>query len=73
MTARERVLASRLIQKVDINESYARKIGLNCTMLTAESNKNDKKSIQKTERENSNQGRKNYEDCRRLYQKDGRQ
>jgi hypothetical protein len=28
MTVRERVLASRLIQKIDDNESYARQIGL---------------------------------------------
>lgn len=28
MTVRERVLASRLIQKIDNNEQYAREIGL---------------------------------------------
>ena len=35
MTARERVLASRLIQKIDNNENYAKQIGLSYTMATA--------------------------------------
>ena len=35
MTVRERVLTSRLIQKIDHNENYARQIGLGYKMTMA--------------------------------------
>lgn len=41
MTARERVLTSRLIRKIDNNESYARQIGLSCTVSSVRINKNN--------------------------------
>lgn len=52
MTARESVLASRLIQKIDNNESYARLIGLSYAVSTAEAKKNNSKPIQKKEKNN---------------------
>lgn len=36
MTVRERVLASRLIQKAESNESYAKQIGLSCKIVATE-------------------------------------
>ena len=51
MTARERVLASRLIQKIDNNEQYARQIGLSCAVSSVGiNNNNNKKSVQKQEK-----------------------
>ena len=50
MTARERVLASRLIQKIDNNEQYARQIGLSCAVSSVGTN--NKKSVQKKEKKN---------------------
>ena len=52
MTARERVLASRLIQKIDNNENYARQIGLSYAVSTAGAKKNNSKPIQKKEKNN---------------------
>ena len=52
MTARERVLASRLIQKIDNNESYARQIGLSYTVSTAGAKNYNSKPIQKKEKNN---------------------
>lgn len=52
MTARERVLASRLIQKIDNNEQYARQIGLSCAVAPVGINNSNKKSIQKKEKKN---------------------
>ena len=52
MTARERVLASRLIQKIDNNESYARQICLSYAVPTAGAHKNKSKPIQKKEKNN---------------------
>lgn len=52
MTARERVLASRLIQKIDNNESYARQIGLSYTVSTAGTKKNNSMPVQKKEKNN---------------------
>ena len=42
MTARERVLASRLIKKIDNNKSYANQIGLSYTVSTAGTHENRK-------------------------------
>ncbi|MBP3539108.1 MAG: hypothetical protein J6J62_04630 [Oscillospiraceae bacterium] len=52
MTARERVLTSQLIQKLDNNESYARKLGLSCAMLSAGSCKTKEKIFREEERRN---------------------
>lgn len=52
MTARERVLASRLIQNIDNNELYARQIGLSCAVSSVGTNKSNKKSVQKKEKKN---------------------
>ena len=52
MTARERVLASRLIQKIDNNEQYARQIGLSCAVASVGINNSNKKSIQEKEKKN---------------------
>ena len=52
MTAKERVLASRLIQKIDNNERYARQIGLGCTMSAVGISNSNKKSVRKKEKEN---------------------
>ncbi len=56
MTAKERVLASRLIQKIDNNESYARQIGLSYTVLTAGSSKINNRPIQEEEKNNDFKG-----------------
>lgn len=40
MTARERVLASRLIQKIDNSENYARQIGLSYEVSSARPHEN---------------------------------
>lgn len=37
MTARERVLISRLVEKLDNNKNYARQIGLSYAMATVDS------------------------------------
>ena len=50
VTARERVLASRLVQKIDNNEHYARQIGLSCAVSSVGTN--NKKSIQIKEKKN---------------------
>lgn len=52
MTVRERVLASRLIQKIDNNEQYARQIGLSCAVASVGINNSNKKSVQKKEKKN---------------------
>ena len=46
MTVRERVLVSRLIEKIANNPEYGRKIGLNCEMVKTE-NKNHPNSADK--------------------------
>lgn len=50
MTARERVLASRLIQKIDNNELYARQIGLGCAVSLVGANKNNTKTVGQKEK-----------------------
>lgn len=67
MTARECVLASRLIQKIDNNENYARQIGLSYAVSTAGAKKNNSKSIQKKEKNNLFTRRMIYENGRRFY------
>lgn len=52
MTARERVLASRLIQKIDNNESYSRQIGISYAVSTAGAKNCNSKPIQKKEKNN---------------------
>lgn len=52
MTARERVLASRLIQKIDNSNSYAIQIGLSYTVTTAGEKKNISKPVQNKEKKN---------------------
>ena len=52
MTARERVLASRLIQKIDNNNYYARQIGLYYTVATAGPMKNNCNHVQRKEKTN---------------------
>ena len=50
MTVKERVLASRLIQKIQNNENYAKQIGLNYKVTTAGVDKESRKSIRKKEK-----------------------
>ncbi|MBC8574536.1 hypothetical protein [Jingyaoa shaoxingensis] len=50
MKARERVLASRLIQKIDNNERYARQIGLSYAVLSVGTNKNNTKIVEQKEK-----------------------
>ena len=50
VTTRARVLASRLIEKIDNNEGYARQIGLSYAVLSVGTN--NKKSVQKKEKKN---------------------
>jgi len=50
MTARERVLASRLIQKIDDNENYASQIGLSYEEIKAGDYKNNSKPNRKTQK-----------------------
>ena len=45
MTVRERVLTSRLIQKIDSHSSYAKSIGIDYTVTSVQAGKN-KSSIQ---------------------------
>ena len=52
MTARERVLASRLTQKIDNNERYSRPLGLSYTVSMAGAKKNNIKPVQKKEKNN---------------------
>lgn len=52
MTVRERVLASRLIQKMDNNEQYARKIGLSCTVPSVGITNSNKEVRSKKENKN---------------------
>lgn len=52
MTVRERVLASRLIQKIDNNEQYARKIGLSCTVSSVGINNSNKEVCSKKRNKN---------------------
>ena len=52
MTVRERVLASRLIQKIDGQNGYAKQIGLSYEIATAEVNRGSGKTIQKKEKKN---------------------
>ena len=47
MTVRERVLAERLIQKIDNNDSYAKQIGLS---YTVESREDKNQSVRKENR-----------------------
>ena len=54
MTARERVLASRLIQKIDNNESYSRQISY--AVSTAGAKNCNSKPIQKKRRITDLQG-----------------
>ena len=49
MNAIERVLASRLIHKIDNNERYARQIGLSCAVLSVGTNKNNTKTVEQKE------------------------
>ena len=71
MTARERVLASRLIQKIDNNELYARQIGLSCVVSLVGINKNNTKTV--GQREKKNNLRMIHENGRRFYQTRGAQ
>lgn len=52
MTTRERVLASRLIQKIENNESYAKQIGLSYRMSLAGIEKSDSKPTQQKRKTN---------------------
>lgn len=56
MTARERVLASRLIQKIDNNELYARQIGLSCAVSLVGANKTIQRPLDKKRRKNNFKG-----------------
>lgn len=49
MTVKERVLVSRLIEKIANNPEYARKIGLSCERVKSE-NKNTPDSADKKEK-----------------------
>lgn len=52
MTVRERVLTSRLIQKIDNNSNYSRQIGLSYTVSAAGSKEYNIKSVQNKEKKN---------------------
>ena len=52
MTAKERVLASRIIEKIDNNEIYTSQIGLSYAVSTVGANKNSSKPIQGKEKRN---------------------
>ena len=52
MTIRERVLASRLIQKIDCNDDYARQIGLSYMVSAVDAQKRDSNSVPKKEKKN---------------------
>lgn len=52
MTARERVLASRLIQKIDNNNSYAREIGLSYMVSTVGDKEQNSKPVKNKEKNN---------------------
>lgn len=72
MTVKERMIASRLIQKIDEQGSYAEKIGLSYEIEAVKSNKTtgDTKRREKT----INTIRRGiYENCRGLYTPDGEQ
>lgn len=48
MTVKERVLASRLVQKIESNSAYAKQIGLSCSMTaTGKQNNEPKFNVQK--------------------------
>ena len=50
MTVRERVLANRLIQKIDDNERYAKQIGLSYVVVAVGDYKSNSMTIRKKER-----------------------
>lgn len=50
MTAKERVLVSRLVQKIDDHEEYAEQIGLNCALSSVGINNSYKKPVQKKDK-----------------------
>lgn len=52
MTTRERVLTSRLIQKIDTNKNYAKQIGLSYTLTIDIAKKNNNTPVQKKEKKN---------------------
>lgn len=49
MTVRERVLASRLVEKISNCEEYAKQLGLTCKLLTTYTDGNCQKSVRKKE------------------------
>lgn len=51
MTVRERVLASRLIQKAESNGSYAKQIGLSCKIVATEKSAFSQESAPTEEKE----------------------
>lgn len=50
MTAKERVLANRLIQKIDDNEEYAKQIGLSYVVAAVGDYKDNSMTSRKKER-----------------------
>ena len=50
MTVRERVLISRLIQKTDANDNYAKQIGLHCVVPEVVSTKSNSESVYQEEK-----------------------
>ncbi len=56
MTAKEHVLACRLIQKIAAAPLYATQIGLSCTMLVLAANKHKSKITQNKKTKNNSQG-----------------
>ena len=52
MTVKERVLISRLIQKIESSDGYARQIGLGYAMMTEGCQRSDSKRCQKKEKKN---------------------
>lgn len=52
MTAREHVLASRLIQKIDKNNKHAKQIGLSYTLSVASIKKYNSNITQNKEKKN---------------------
>ena len=64
MTVRERVVASRLIERFDEHGEYARRIGLSCVLAAAKTDVIADKAVQKKEEKINNKKRQEiYNEC----------
>ncbi|MBQ6833224.1 MAG: hypothetical protein IJO55_02260, partial [Lachnospiraceae bacterium] len=64
MTVRERVLASRLIQKIDNHEKYAGEIGLSYEFSSTRTKENTNRNVLTVENNHDLKGRIIYENGR---------